>query len=530
MDKNRETEGMKETVQTYDGRLQNINSLKSIEDVIQLVQMADGTLKPPEKLKIGDEIITINNGKISHEVIKKFRNIKSSELFYIKTKNGFRVISPAGTNLIITKNAQISELKVDDVKDNSFIGLPNHYETVNETIKFNSWLWNEYYVTGVKKWYLKNLDIIMKERGLLVKDVAKIMNVDYWSVRRNPATKKSISLSLIKKFIEVFFDNGILTEILYNARFKGGKSAYKSVKLPLEYTEDIAYLDSYIRADGHIDKERKEIFLESTNKGFENEFINIINKAHDYQPDGKIMKYLPQALAIFYNETIEIPIGAKAKTIPYSVLSLKSRDSILKESLRSMIDTEGSITISKTSIFINITSSSFRLILGSITALLRLGIITRIHKSKKDSTWNLSITGSDVVKLAKEIKFLRHPTKNFSIQKLKRMDMSNIDIIPDVGKIIKRKRKEICIGTKGLARKLGYSDFRPQELRGNFSKETLYKINSILKSPEIDYILSRDLYWKPIKYVKKIKINARSNIPETKGYFLLNHIPIKVGK
>jgi len=252
----------------------------------------------------------------------------------------------------------------------------------------------------------------------------------------------------------------------------------------------------------------------------------LIGKVHRYEQKGHRIN-LPGFLAYFYHRFLEVPKGNKSKIVSFPPLALQSKHEVLVGSLRGLIDGEGNINTYHKNVNINITTSSLRLALGTITSLLRLGVSSSIRKSNKDSTWTISINRGNIEKFIEEIKFLRCPSKNEALTSLKSVNATERLIVPHIGSYIKKIRTERKMSSSKLAKKIGLSNTRPIEDIGNFHLNSLIRINNVLKDKRIYNLIKKDLRWCKVIDIKKVKVDGSFNFPKTKGFLLLNHIFVK---
>lgn len=515
-------------IQNKNGRLIDIENIKRISDSIQLVQLSNGYLKDILELKKGDKLISFTN-KINCTTVSSIKNKKCKKFVFLKLKNGFFIIVPENFELVTTINADILCKKVSDLEVNDFVATPGIFKTTSKNITFDPWYFDDFlYVVGVKKWYLRELNKILKKRDILLKDIAKELEVEYWLVRRNPSSKDSISYGYLKKFIKKYLDENKIYKIFnYSKGLKNEKSAKKFAKIPFEYNDDLAYLNAVMVAEGHIVKNEKQAILEFSDKNYTNVLKDMYFNVHGYQQNGTRIN-LPGFLAYFYHRFLGVPKGNKSKIVEFPQLALLSKNKIMLNALRGVIDGEGNV--SATNYSITITSNSFKFILGLSSALLRIGVSSSIRKSKKDNTWILSVSRGNIGRLIKNIKCLKHRKKNEEMLKLKKMNFTERRIIPNVGSYLRNLRKKLNIPAKQLASDTGLSNIYSMEKSGNFSYETLIKLNTVLKDNKIDKLLKTKLNWCKIIYKKEIRINNSFIFPITTGFFLLNNILVRYRK
>lgn len=518
---------MKNIIQTVCGGLEDVNKIKDALLPIQLVQLKDGSLKHITELDDGDEIVSFNE-EIKFDKIEYIKIKDCNKFVYLALKNGFRILLPSNFKLLTTNETKIFSKQICDLKEGEFIALPSYYKTKSVNIKFDPWEFDDHlYVGGIKGWYLKELNKIIISKNLLLKEIADKLKVPYWLIRRNALCKDSINFGYLKKFIKTYLYKNKIYEMLDCAKgLKNEKSATKLAKFPYAYDENLSYLDAAMVGDGHIVKSEKQAIIESTNKEYGEILQKLFYKVHKYYKGSNRIN-LPGSLAYFYSKILDMPKGNKSKIVGFPKYALVSNNRILVSALRGLIDTEGNVCIDDKYDHLSITSSSFKLILGIISAVLRLNLLPSIWKSNKDSTWEVKFSGIKVKNLFQKIKYLKYPTKNKSLRCIRCKQFINTQVIPKIGNVIRNSRKKLRLSSYRLGLKAGLVNTNPVENSGNFFIETAIKINNILKNKELENLLTKDLNWSKIVYKKEIKMNSKFIFPKTKDYFFLNHIPVR---
>ena len=516
---------MGSVIQKENGELNFVEDVDDINSIIQMVQLSNGKLASLSSLSKNDLVLSFKN-RIQKERVKEIQRNFVNELIYLKLKNGLFIVLPKEFKVISTLNSEIISRKVSELNKGDFIAIPNKYCTSCKKIKFDVWDLDDFlFIYGIKGWYSKNLENLMKTKKLLIKDVAKNLDVPYWKVRRNALSKDSINYGFIKKFIRKYLKKeDIYGMISISKGFKNEKSAGKYAKSPLEYKEELSYLNAILVGEGHIVKNEKQAILEFADIEFTEVLKNLIKKIHGYQQKGNRIN-LPGFLAYFYSRFLKVPKGNKSKIVPFPPLALQSNNEVLLGAIRGIIDGEGNVNIDNRNI--SITTSSFKLVLGVISSLLRLGVSCSIRKSNKDSTWNICINQGCINNFGNKIKFLRCPKKNDVLLKIKEIESKERIIIPNVGNYIRKLREEKGISSIQLAKEVGLTNTSPIEKSGNFSLESLIKINNVLNSKKISELIEKDLRWNKVIDIKNIKKRTEFIFPKTNGYFALNHIFVK---
>lgn len=517
-----------EIVQIENGELININLVKDAASIIQMVQLSNGSLKNISSLNKNDEIISFDKEHLKFDKIRNIQIKYHNKYIYLVLKNGFRILLPHNFELLTTHDAEIFSKSIHKFKENDFVVLPQNYKTKNTKIRFDPWLFSDHlYVVGIKEWYLKELNSIMVKRNLLLKDIADELKVPYWLIRRNASSKDSINLGYLKKFIGKYLPKYKIYEMLMHSRgFKNEPSASKFAKFPFEYNEQLSYLDATIVGDGHIVKNEKQAIIESTDEKYGKVLPCLFYKLHNYYSKTSRIN-LPGSLAYFYANILKIPKGNKSKIVNFPPNALLSDNQVLISALKGIIDTEGNVIVDDNYVHLNITTNSFKLLLGITSALLRIGIFPSIGKSNKDSTWTVTLSIFKLKKLFKKIKNLKHPKKNEMFIKLKDRKCIDTRIIPDIGELVKNSRKKMGLSSLTLAKRIGLSNTSTIERSGNFSRMTALKLNKVFRDKNLRNILLKDLHFSKVIYKKELNIDTRFIFPKTDNFFFLNHIPVR---
>ncbi len=514
-------------LQKEDGQLVYVKDISDVNSIIQLIQLADGNLKSLSSLNKNELILSFKKDI----QIEKIRDIKVkilSKLIYLRLKNGLSIILPEEFNLISTSDARLVYKKVSELRKGNFVAIPPKYNTIHKKIKFDAWDLDDFlFISGIKDWYSKKLETLIKNKKLLIRDIARDLDIPYWKIRRNALSKKSINYGFLKKFIKKYLKEKELYDMISISNgFKNEKSASKYAKMPFNYTEELAYLNAILVGEGHIVKNEKQAILEFSDMDFTAVLKRLIKKVHRYKQKGNRIN-LPGSLAYFYSRFLKIPKGNKSKIVSFPPLALQSNKETLSGAIRGIIDGEGSINTAPHSKSITITTSSFRLVLGISSALLRIGVSCSIRKSNKDSTWTVCINRGNIEKFVKEVKFLRSPKKHKALLIMNQTKSKERIIVPNVGNYIKNLRKKSNLSSTKLAKMVGLSNISPMERLGNFSLESLTKINKIFKDKKIDKLIKTNVRWNKVIDIRKIQTNTKFIFPKTEGFFLLNHIFIK---
>ncbi|MBU2477065.1 Flp pilus assembly complex ATPase component TadA, partial [Candidatus Micrarchaeota archaeon] len=262
-----------------------------------------------------------------------------------------------------------------------------------------------------------------------------------------------------------------------------------------KFSEDYAYFLGLLLGDGHLRKGR--VAFENKNKKLHDLFSSSAKKL--FGKDAKVYRRSDGRMSSCINsiETAEkirndfsIPFGNKTKIFDIPEKIEKADDNALAAFLRGMFDSDGHASNIRACVVL--ATSNQKVAKKTPSLLKRFGIESRTNIQEKDGRNNLGpyyrifITGeSNLTKFLKHVSF-KHP-KKFKIlnQIVGKKENTNIDIIPNVGALIKNIRENAGLTQKQLSikAKLGKtrSSINAYETNArNPSRSVLKKINKTL--------------------------------------------------
>lgn len=208
-----------------------------------------------------------------------------------------------------------------------------------------------------------------------------------------------------------------------------------------------------------------------------------------------------------------IPIGNKTKSFSIPRDVLLSDDDYLSEFIQGLFDSDGHVN--ETTRCIEFATSNKNLAITLPYLLLRFGIISHKSEQKIDGKGNIgpyykiTISGHDNIwKYWKHIGFTHH-VKREKLNNILLKSKNSIDVIPNIGKLIKYYRLNNKLTQQELAEELGLktrSLIRAYETGvRNPSKTKLNEIAGILNAENLKILANSDIYWDKVVSVEEIE-------------------------
>lgn len=192
---------------------------------------------------------------------------------------------------------------------------------------------------------------------------------------------------------------------------------------------------------------------------------------------------------------------SREKEIPSFISNLSLRQ--LAVFLRHLWATDGNFSpVSEGGFAIYYSSTSRKLIQQVQHLLLRLGILSRIRKTKKEG-----YRGGFIVEISgktEQLKFLnqigvfgKEKEVKRAIKELEKIKPNpNLDVIPkEVWKLIEDQRRKLGLTTREFHKKLNWAYSGTQRHNNGVSRKRLSWINTVLKNDFLNNLSNSDLYW-----------------------------------
>jgi type IV secretory pathway ATPase VirB11/archaellum biosynthesis ATPase len=182
------------------------------------------------------------------------------------------------------------------------------------------------------------------------------------------------------------FDFNSLRDLSVSVYGGGTKNKTKSVKIPNEIDEELAYLVGALISDGHLSKDFADFscfgergFQESVKKALFNKF----GRFDSYYNDKRV--YLcSQFIPFFFNKVFGIPIGKKSRTVKIPDIIFKSDNRVIASFIKGLFDGDGTINSG-----LSYKTYSKELAEGLTYLLARFGIYCYLRKDKEEHRVNI---------------------------------------------------------------------------------------------------------------------------------------------
>lgn len=249
-----------------------------------------------------------------------------------------------------------------------------------------------------------------------VKEICDKFHISNRMVYHYINEKRTLPVKLLLQFIQ-FLNKPEFIDELYNNKMEIFTWGHSANTLPLEYSNELAYLSGLICGDGHISN-RTEIFITGDSKGhLLNYVLPLFKKLFNYTP-----KYInfntygridvnSKPISFFFKEVIGIPSGKKKGILRVPDFVYLSNDFKI-HFLRGLFDADGSVTFSKDRYSILISSSTYPFLIQIQDMLRELGIlIMGPYKSGNRLGFEIRTYKKDVLLKFADIIGSEHPKK-----------------------------------------------------------------------------------------------------------------------
>jgi DNA replicative helicase MCM subunit Mcm2 (Cdc46/Mcm family) len=500
-----------------------------------LIQLEDGTLmkigdlvekefkrNKPEKVKKGvyrvkasDEIKILafnqKNLKIEPKKITYYWKIKAPHrLVEIETRSGRKIIVTPENPIPIVDHGKIVWMKAKDLNSNHYIATPrairvsSKLQSILDKIDKSAHVLNSFFTVAYLIEKIKEkctLREFCRKFGIKEDDL-------YYNWKKY--SPKLAELEKIANYLSINLEE-ILPNELWLSQYHGHQ-----LKLPLHLNEDIMYLMGLIAGDGSIS--------ETSSGGFDIKFFNI----HDYLLDAfsslceEVIGIKPSYDEDSFGNLLKkfgIPDGDKSHNLTISEELSKLSNALISSYLRGVFDTDGSVikVKRKGSNFIELSSASEEFIRGVQLILLRFGIISRIRERgpktskirgklvKSGEKYVLEIRGVNNLKKFEESIGFSLPEKSRKLKEIIEKvakEHTNVDLVPQIGELLKEARKKLKLSAKDF---YGYKNYSYEK---NKRYPTCKFLQTILDEfgtknlEELKKFADSDIFWDKVKKVR----------------------------
>src|SRR3989339_364354 len=323
----------------------------------------------------------------------------------------------------------------------------------------------------------------------------------------------SVSFQVIDNICKnqnIDFNN--LKEIALNVYGGGTKGKSKTIKVPKELDEDLAYITGLLVSDGHLSSNSIDFccYEEGIRNSIKHKLVDKFGRFESYYNDNRVYvcnSFIPY----FFNKIFGLPIGKKSRIVKIPEIIFKSDNKVIAPFIRGLFDGDGTVSAG-----LSYKTYSKELAEGLTYLLGRLGILSYLVAEKEGFRVNIpapdylkynEIIGFDELKKANKLKELIE-------KQVEHKTFIRHDRIP--GAPILSIIKKIGINKKQILKdcKVSYNRIYQTTFSKNFAKALLKEIkaneNASKVKEEIDYlewVLGSNQEFTMIKSVEVINNN-----------------------
>jgi len=441
-------------------------SIRCIEDIFKEFErdgkiIIDNEKEKFVKLKRKLEVLSLTNDmkiekrRVSHIYKKKIRE----RAIKMRTRSG-REIVVTKEHPFLTFTGSLKWKKAEELSLNDYIALPRKLTSYsNAYFNFlNVGIPSTKMKSGVKS---KVLIHLLNGKCKISKLAKKINSDKVWSAVDELKNEGLVRVYTNSPLTAELTERGRSFALELNYDYRRTSLYSKPIKIPRTIDVNFAEFMAYILAEGCEQKKNTCRFIFSnTDACTIKRFKNVSNTLFGVIPaDMKSGCYIDSLLLeeILSQIGYEICKKSREKFIPEIIL--KSDEKVIKSFLRVFFDCEA--YVSKSAPLIEVSTASEKIALQLSTLLLRFGIFPYIKRKLKYATntkkkikrryFILEIYGSRNLKsFEKHIGFYNQRKSKILKTHIKTKHNPNIDIIPNVGKLIKNTRTILGLKAREL--------------------------------------------------------------------------------
>jgi V/A-type H+-transporting ATPase subunit A len=326
---------------------------------------------------------------------------KTDSTVIIKTRTGKTVEITPVHKLLILEDGRLRLKEAKDINIGDYIASPRRIKLnlENQNLNILDLLYN-------KKIFSCDENINQKARCFLKKLIeGKIVPQKYCQYLKK-SRKKSRRIPL-----------GILRDVSLKSSLSLTPSKIcsyhgKEIRLPKEINPELSEFLAYIIADGNLKRSSFSIKFYNSSQELLNRFIELSKALFDISPyiykHPKSNSYIAQidCKALFdLLVSLGLPYRQKAKNATVPECILRSSDEVIASFIAAYIACDGNLD--KKGKRIEIYSASKKILIQINFLLLRLGIISKLYKERKDGTFRMTINSiGDLEKNLKRINII----------------------------------------------------------------------------------------------------------------------------
>ncbi len=497
-----------------------------------------------EYVEKGIEVLSMNPETFLIEKTKTdklWRHKSDSKLVYIKTRSGREIKVTPEHPFFSVDNGELIKIMARNINVGEIIATPRAINIKNHETKYINYL--DYIKNRDDLYYALNRDIkkafyiLKKKYKINESTLARKFGVKYETFRFWKHTN-AVPLNTAYKILSE-------ANIIINTKYIRGRiNRNDRVVLPKLCPALFRFI-GYILSDGHLTK--NHIMFFNNDKTLRKKFLSLGHrlfgiKGKEEFPNNRTpkIKFNSIYMSAILHETFKIPYGNKARIIKTPEQLYSMGNICIANFLSALFDCES--YVGKYDIEFSTTSKYLAPELCSL--LLRLSITPRLITRK--SHFRVYISGyHNILQFKNHVGYI-HKDKREKIhvvlsRPISRL-ISNVDLIPNVSKIIGATRSSISITQNKIAEEIGVS----RRLFGMWESGlrepsiiTFKKFNSFVLEQDIDCELKHainnlaesDIFWDEIAEVKSIKNDERYvydlTVPKTHN-FIAGDYPIIV--
>ena len=488
-------------------------------------------VKPHDKVVYLDDQLKLREGTFAGCVSVPYYD----KGFMIRSRLGFEIKCTKEHKFLTIRSSKLTWVEAKDLKIGDKVAVirkiptfqqkvPSYYEFIPES----AYIW-------LKESFLKSLRAEIKSKFNSIKHFCKLINLKYSTIKENLNGTYPIKFANLMKILRKLGKENEILEEIKNIGTDKRKYNIPNKKISKDF---IRFLGFWL-AEGSWDASGisiagDESLLKYYSSLLTKEFpVKSIKDKNPYEiPQIKFPSTL--LLGMFKKLTgasHKKSLYAKFPTILYELPS-----SYKWAFLSGYFDGDGYLEVKSGRIYsAGFTTFNLNLAKGIQNLLLQLGVIASIRRReynesrefrgrkivKKGTCYTVSIYGGENLRtFAININPKREEFSEIKqICKLK--GYCNRDVVPDIGEILRKARKEIGISTYKL-QKLGYNPVKVELGKREIRRENLKKLAEIYKESSygrlLEILSDSDIFWDEIIEKKPLKLKRVYSLVDTSNH------------
>ncbi|NJE26684.1 helix-turn-helix domain-containing protein [Thermococcus sp. MV5] len=415
-----------------------------------------------------DESISLEEGKLKDSPMSKIWKLKApKELVKLRTITGKTLELTPETKLMTIEDGQITWKEAEQLKIGEYVAVVRTLKVSEKEIYTLELLTDldDLVIYGIKETVKRLIERAISKRGITKRELARELGTNEDTLYYNwvnPNARGNIKMKHLKKLVE-------LAEASWKEIIPSEVSLQRGtkIKLPHKLDEKLAYFIGLVAGDVSKAGRGVSIIFSTRNRHMRHRFIELTKElfgieAVEHLQEEKVpaVRFHSKIVAHLL-EKLGVPLSPKSSNLDLPNEFFRAPKNVLAAYIRGLFDCDGAIVIrQKGSSYLQFDTTSEKLARKLQLVLLRFGIISHLRKREKagmtttvkghrvtsrDDRWELRVYGENIIRFAAEIGS-EHPEKaeklSILVDKMKftRTD-TNVDVIPNIGKLIKMVRK-----------------------------------------------------------------------------------------